>query len=306
MRPSFAIVGCGRVGTALAKYLAEAGYILAGLASKSLSSAKRVADLTGSVNFTDTAWEVTRKADIVFITTPDGAIKEACDSIAVKNGFNSGSVVLHCSGALTSTMLLTARNCGASIGSMHPLQSFASTEYSHNPFSGIVTSVEGDKKATDAASLVAAALGSGCVTIKTEAKILYHASAVVASNYLVTLLDLSLNLIRQAGVPADEAFRSLKPLIDGTLSNIEKLGVHDALTGPIARGDIQTIENHILEIGSETPHLLPLYKILGLYTVEIAKGKGTLSDTVCGNLKKLFLMNISQDSPDSGHITSSR
>ena len=306
MRPSFAIVGCGRVGTALAKYLAEAGYILAGLASKSLSSAKRVADLTGSVNFTDTAWEVTRKADIVFITTPDGAIKEACDSIAVKNGFNSGSVVLHCSGALTSTMLLTARNCGASIGSMHPLQSFASTEYSHNPFSGIVTSVEGDKKATDAASLVAAALGSGCVTIKTEAKILYHASAVVASNYLVTLLDLSLNLIRQAGVPADDAFRSLKPLIDGTLSNIEKLGVHDALTGPIARGDIQTIENHILEIGSETPHLLPLYKILGLYTVEIAKGKGTLSDTVCGNLKKLFLMNISQDSTDSGHITSSR
>jgi predicted short-subunit dehydrogenase-like oxidoreductase (DUF2520 family) len=306
MRPSFAIVGCGRVGTALAKYLAEAGYILAGLASKSLSSAKRVADLTGSVNFTDTAWEVTRKADIVFITTPDGAIKEACDSIAVKNGFNSGSVVLHCSGALTSTMLLTARNCGASIGSMHPLQSFASTEYSHNPFSGIVTSVEGDKKATDAASLVAAALGSGCVTIKTEAKILYHASAVVASNYLVTLLDLSLNLIRQAGVPADEAFRSLKPLIDGTLSNIEKLGVHDALTGPIARGDIQTIENHILEIGSETPHLLPLYKILGLYTVEIAKGKGTLSDTVCGNLKKLFLMNMSQDSTDSGHITSSR
>lgn len=306
MRPSFAIVGCGRVGTALAKYLAEAGYIPAGLASKSLSSAKRVADLTGSASFTDTAWEVTRKADIVFITTPDGAIKEACDSIAVKNGFNSGSVVLHCSGALTSTMLLTARNCGASIGSMHPLQSFASTEYSHNPFSGIVTSVEGDKKATDAASLVAAALGSGCVTIKTEAKILYHASAVVASNYLVTLLDLSLNLIRQAGVPADEAFRSLKPLIDGTLSNIEKLGVHDALTGPIARGDIQTIENHILEIGSETPHLLPLYKILGLYTVEIAKGKGTLSDTVCGNLKKLFLMNISQDSTDSGHIASSR
>jgi len=87
MRPSFAIVGCGRVGTALAKYLAEAGYILAGLASKSLSSAKRVADLTGSVNFTDTAWEVTRKADIVFITTPDGAIKEACDSIAVKKRF---------------------------------------------------------------------------------------------------------------------------------------------------------------------------------------------------------------------------
>ena len=288
MKPSFAIVGCGRVGTALAKYLAEAGYITAGLASKSLSSAKRVADLTGSVIYTDTAWEVTRKADIVFITTPDGTIKEACACIAVKNGFNSGSVILHCSGALTSTVLIAAKNCGASIGSMHPLQSFASTEYSHNPFSGIVTSVEGDKKATDAASLVASDLGSGCVTIQTEAKILYHASAVVASNYLATLIDLSLSLIRKAGVPDNDAFRGLKPLIEGTLSNIEKMGVRDALTGPIARGDIQTIENHLLEIGSKTPHLLHLYKILGLYTVEVARGKGSISEVVLKRLEDLF------------------
>ncbi len=306
MKPSFAVVGCGRVGSALAKYLVEAGYIPVGFASKSLSSAKRVADLTGSVNFTDKAWEVTREADIVFITTPDSTIKEACESIAMKNGFKAGSVVLHCSAALTSTILLPANNCGASIGSMHPLQSFASTEYSHNPFSGIVTSVEGDKKATDTARLIVADLGSSCVTIQTEAKILYHASAVVASNYLVTLLDLSLNLIRQAGVPTDEAFRSLKPLIEGTLSNIEKMGVHDALTGPIARGDIQTIENHLREIGSKAPHLLLLYKTLGLYTVEVAKGKGTMSDAVCGSLKKLFLMNIPQDGTDAGDLKPGR
>jgi len=288
MKPSFAIVGCGRVGTALAKYLAEAGYIPAGLASKSISSAKRVAELIGSVNFTDTAWEATRKADIVFITTPDGTIKEACDTIALKSGFNSGSVVLHCSGALTSTMLLSAKTCGANIGSMHPLQSFASTEYSNNPFSGIVTSVEGDKKAIDAASFIAADLGSGCVTIQTEAKILYHASAVVASNYLVTLLELSLNLIREAGVPEDDAFRGLKPLIDGTLSNIGKMGVRNALTGPIARGDIQTIENHLSEIGSKTPQLLSLYRTLGLHTVEIARGKGFISEAVLKRLEDLF------------------
>lgn len=288
MKPSFAIVGCGRVGTALAKYLVEAGYHPHGLASKSLSSAKRVADLIGSGGFTDIAWEATKKADIVFITTPDGTIKEACDGIAAKNGFSPGSVVLHCSGALTSTILLSAKECGASTCSMHPLQSFASTEYSHNPFSGIVTSVEGDEKATDAASLIAADLGSGCVTIRTDDKILYHASAVVASNYLVTLLDLSLNLIRQAGVPADDAFRGLKPLIEGTISNIERMGIRNALTGPVARGDIQTIENHLLEIGSKMPHLLQIYKTLGLHTVEIAKAKGTLTDPVIDRLKSLF------------------
>ncbi|MGB5158239.1 Rossmann-like and DUF2520 domain-containing protein [Desulfobacterium sp. N47] len=288
MKPSFSIVGCGRVGTALAKFLAEAGYTPAGFASKSLSSAKRTALLIGSTNFTDVLWEAT-KADIVFITTPDGAIEEVCSSIANNKGFSRESIVLHCSGALTSNVLLSAKVCGASIGSMHPLQSFASTgEYGINPFSGIVTSVEGDKKAVDAASIIVKDLGSVCISIKTDAKILYHASAVVASNYLVTLLDLSLNLIGQAGVPAKEAFMGLKPLIQGTLSNIEKMGIDDALTGPIARGDIQTIENHLSEIGSKTPNLLPLYKILGLHTIEIAKAKKTLTDSAAKRLKELF------------------
>jgi predicted short-subunit dehydrogenase-like oxidoreductase (DUF2520 family) len=289
MKPSFAIVGCGRVGTALAKYLSEAGYVPAGFASKSLSSAKRTAAVAGSGNFTDKTWEAARNADIVFITTPDGAIKEACEKIAAKKGFNPGSVVLHCSGALASTILLPAKDRGADIGSMHPLQSFASTEYSDNPFAGIVISVEGDDRAVEKAGIIASDLGSGCVTIKTEAKILYHASAVVASNYFVTLMELSLGLIREAGVPAEDAFRSLKPLIEGTMSNLERLSVSDALTGPVARGDVLTIENHLREIGSKTPHLLHLYKILGLYTVNIAEKKGTLPDSVSEAMKNLFL-----------------
>lgn len=289
MKPSFSIVGCGRVGTALAKFLTEAGYIPAGLASRSLSSAKKAAALIGCVNFTDILREATNKADIVFITTPDGAIEEVCTSIADKNGFNSGSIVLHCSGALTSNILSSAKACGASIGSMHPLQSFASTtEYNINPFSGIVTSVEGDKKAIDAVNMIAEALGSVCISIQTDTKILYHASAVVASNYLVTLLNLSLNLICQAGVPAKDAFKGLKPLIEGTLSNIEKMSIPDALTGPIARGDIQTIENHLSEIGSKTPNLLSLYKILGFHTIEIAKAKKTLTDSAAKRLEELF------------------
>ncbi|MBA3035109.1 MAG: DUF2520 domain-containing protein [Desulfobacterium sp.] len=295
MKPSFSIVGCGRVGTALAKFLSKVGYIPTGFASKSLSSAKRAAALIGSTNFTDVLWEATKKADIVFITTPDGAIEEVCKSIADKNGFNSDSIVLHCSGALTSEILLSAKTCGASIGSLHPLQSFASTtEYNINPFSGIVTSVEGDKKAVDAAKLIVEDLDSVCISIKTDTKILYHASAVVASNYLVTLLDLSLNLICQAGVPAKDAFKGLKPLIEGTLSNIENMSIPDALTGPIARGDVQTIENHLSEIGSKTPNLLPLYKTLGLHTIEIAKAKKTITDSTAKRLKELFGDSISQ------------
>lgn len=288
MKPSFAIIGCGRVGTALAKYLAKCGYASTGLASKSLASAKRIADLIGALGFSNILWEAAKKADIVFITTPDGAIKSVCDIISKMNGFKSGSVVLHCSGALSSTELTSAKTCGAYIGSMHPLQSFASTEYEFNPFSGIVTSVEGDREAVEAAKNVTEDLGSHCVTIKTEAKMLYHASAVVASNYLVTLLDLSFSLIELAGVTGEDALRGLKPLIEGTISNVEKMGIRNALTGPIARGDVRTIEKHLSEIGSKTPRLLSIYRTLGLYTVEIAKAKGALSDPVIEAMKKLF------------------
>lgn len=288
MKPSFAVIGCGRVGTALAKYLSKSGYVSVGLASKSLASAKKIADLIGAFGFSNVLWEAAKKADIVFITTPDGAIKSVCDNISEKNGFKSGSVVLHCSGALSSTELLSAKTCGAYIGSMHPLQSFASTEYEFNPFSGVVTSVEGDREAVEAAKHVTEDIGSHCVTIKTEEKMLYHASAVVASNYLVTLLDLSLSLIKLAGMTGEDALRGLKPLIEGTISNVEKMGVQNALTGPIARGDILTIEKHLSEIESKAPRLLSLYRTLGLHTVEIAKGKGSISEAVGKRLEDLF------------------
>ena len=115
---------------------------------------------------------------IVFITTPDGAIEDTCDSISRNNGIADSTIVLHCSGALPSTILSTAKACGAYSGSMHPLQSFASADYEHNPFQGIIVAVEGDQEAVQAAKEIASDLGATAVTLLTEAKTLYHASAV--------------------------------------------------------------------------------------------------------------------------------
>jgi predicted short-subunit dehydrogenase-like oxidoreductase (DUF2520 family) len=286
MKPSFAIVGCGRVGTALAKFLKEAGYKPSGLASKSLASAKKAGGIIGSNDFGDVPWEMTNKADIVFITTPDGVIEDTCDKIAENKGFRENTVVLHCSGALPSTILKSAKE-RASIGSMHPLQSFASGESDANPFSGIILSVEGEDKAVDTARKIATDLGATCYTIQTEAKTLYHASAVVASNYLVTLLDLAFRLIAAAGISGPDAIKVLKPLIEGTLSNIENVGISKALTGPIARGDVQTVEKHLDEIKSQAPILLPLYKALGFHTIDIARAMGALSAAAEQKLKSL-------------------
>ena len=291
MKHSIAIVGCGKLGTALGKFLTEAGYNIAGLASKSLSSAKRAADIIKTNNISDVPWEITKKADIVFLTTPDNAIADTCDNISIHHGFRKNAVVLHCSGALPSTILSSAKKCNAFIGSMHPLQSFASIVPADNPFKDIIISVEGEKDAVNKARKIATDLGAECLMIKTEAKTLYHASAVVASNYLVTLLDLSFRLIKAAGITDRDAFKALKPLIQGTLSNIQKAGIVNGLTGPIVRGDIETLKKHIEEIGAITPDLLDLYKTLGFHTIDIAAAKGSLSEEDIKKLKEFFSLS---------------
>lgn len=291
-KPSFAIIGCGKTGTALGKFLHLAGYRLAGLFSQSRSSSEQAAEVIARgqerVRIARNPSEITRIADIVFITTPDGSIAEVCNRISDKQGFAKGAVVMHCSGALPSTVLSSAKECGAFVGSMHPMQSFASHEYESNPFAGVVVSLEGEEPAVDLARRVAEDLGAVCYTIHTEAKNLYHASAVVASNYLVTLLDLASRLIREAGIADADALKVLRPLVAGTLSNIERVGIPDALTGPIARGDVKTVRNHLSEIEATLPELLPLYKSLGLHTIPVANAKGTLSASSAAELKKLL------------------
>ena len=288
MSCSFSIVGCGKVGKALGKFLAAAGYDAVGTASKSRSSAKEAADLLNTGRYSDIPWEITPSADVVLITTPDGVIADTCHLIAENKGFKPGCVVLHCSGVLPSTILSSAARCGAVTGSMHPLQSFAADDFTRNPFDGIIIAVEGEPKALTIAAGMAAAPGATPLTIQTAAKTLYHAAAVVASNYLVTLLDLAFTLLAEAGISGPTAFNALQPLIHGTLTNIKTIGIPQALTGPIARGDVETIKRHLVEIGSKTPQLIELFKILSFHTIDIAVAKGTLAEADAAALRSLL------------------
>jgi predicted short-subunit dehydrogenase-like oxidoreductase (DUF2520 family) len=285
MKPSVAVVGCGRMGTALAKTLAGKGYAIAGVSSLHRTSAQRLADICGISEATDTPWEITRKADVVFLTTPDRVIESVCESISQQAGFSPEAVVLHCSGAHASTILSSARKSGASIGSMHPLQSFASEQMPQNPFQGIRVAIEGDTQAVATADQMARDLEAFPLRIITEGKPLYHAAAVVASNFLVTLMGAALRLIQQAGVSPEEAFAVLNPLIEGTLANIERVGIHQALTGPVVRGDVQTVEAHIQAIADTLPELLPFYTCLIHYTAAQAAETKRISE----ELLKTFL-----------------
>lgn len=287
-KPAVAIVGCGTVGTALARLLKDAGYRIWGVATSNAETARKACMVTGSEVFSDHPWEVTQGAQVVFITTPDDLIKETCAGISERGGFKGDAVVIHCSGALPADILSSARGCGAMVASLHPLQSFASAEQAVSLVPGSFCTMEGDQEALPVVRQIIEDIGGIVLQITPGKKTLYHAAAVAASNYLVTLIHLALGLNEAAGLPRDTSVKALFPLIKGTLSNICERGTVQALTGPIARGDVATVSAHIEAMEREAPGLLPIYRCLGLYTVSIARAKGGLDEAAARELDVLL------------------
>ncbi|MHC4591226.1 MAG: Rossmann-like and DUF2520 domain-containing protein [Planctomycetota bacterium] len=286
MGATFAIIGAGTVGTALAKLLVEAGYQFVGAASRSLESAQAACDLAGAGRATVDPTDLTRLADLVLITTPDDAIQTVCDMLAEVDAFQVGTVVAHCSGALASDVLESARAAEACVGSFHPLQTLATVEEAVEILPGSYCCIEGDPVATAALESVANAIGLKVIQIPTEAKALYHAAAVMACNYLVALEDAALALAEAAGIERADALAALLPLVKGTVSNLEAVGTPDCLTGPIARGDVETVRGHVEAMQEMTPELLPLYRLLGLRTIDVALAKGTLTKKAAAELRR--------------------
>lgn len=282
MRPKVAVVGAGRVGTAFALRLKEKGYPVVAVASRSPASAGRLAEMTGAKACG--AAEAARAGELVLLTTPDGVIAVAAEEISREGGFRPGQFVAHASGALPAAVLSPAQQAGAAVFSLHPLQSFATPELAVDRLPGSYFTFEGDPDAIPLARRLVADLGGMLFELDAAAKPLYHAAACVASNYLVTLLDLVLTLAEQAGLPRESIFPAFLPLIQGTLQNVGAVGPVTGLTGPVARGDVETIRQHALAMEKEA---WELYRVLGLHTVKLARRKG-LSPEAARELEKIF------------------
>lgn len=285
----FSVIGCGRVGICLSAFLFKKEYEPAGFFSRSRTSSQAARAAAGCGTVFDTAADCARAGDIVFITTPDGLIESICSDLARQNALGAETMVFHLSGAHSSGILAQAKQLGAVVGSIHPLQSFAPYEPGQaSPFKGINVSVEGDPDAVAQGKEIAAALDARAFAIPTESKTLYHASAVVASNYLVTLVRFALTLLMETGLREDVAFEILSPLIQGTLSNIGSRGCTRALTGPVARGDHETVSRHLADIDEKTPEYSALYRLLGAHTLDIAGAGNGLPEEAEKMLSQLF------------------
>jgi predicted short-subunit dehydrogenase-like oxidoreductase (DUF2520 family) len=272
---NIAIIGMGKVGTAIGHLLNRAGHKIISVSDKSAAALKTALPYTGGEAFSDPR-EAVIGADIILITTPDDIIVDACSEIAVPE-LIAGKIIFHMSGAGGLDLLDAAKRAGADVASIHPLQSFSSIDTAINNIPGSIFGITADKKVQETAGKIVHDLKGIPVFISPAQKPLYHAAACFASNYLVTLLNVVETIFESIGIDKENAQKAYLPLVYGTLKNVEKSGSIQALTGPIARGDAGTIKKHIAAMKETQSEYAPLYSALGLITIEVARKKGTLS-----------------------------
>lgn len=291
-----AIIGTGVVGTVLGLALKECGYTISGVADSNAEIAECVANRMGGVFSSTNITEVSKKATLILITTPDGAIAKTCQNIAFGGGFSRGDVVLHCSGALSSEILNSAHPCGACVASMHPMGVFADVETALKQLSELYFCLEGDTGAVEAAEMIVKDMGGKPLRIQKEKKIWAHIAACLSSNYVLTLTGMAVQLLHHLQMSREEAMRILLPLLKGSTRALEEKGLPEALTGPIARGDVSTIKQHAEALQSDKD-VTRIYSLLGLKTLPIAQEKGTIKEDDLRNLKNIFDSMFSKNSP---------
>ena len=271
----FAIIGAGMVGTAIGYLLKKAGCEIVAIADKSAPSLRRAKSYTGGKTYRRPQ-EVLPDADCILITTPDDIILSVCTEIA-RSPSIKGKYIFHMSGAGGLDLLKPAKKAGAIVCSIHPLQSFSSIDNAIQNIPSSYFGITADKQAKKVAESIVLALEGKPLYISPKHKRLYHAAACVASNYLVSLLNVVESIYQSIGISEKDARKAYLPLIYGSLKNIEVSGSIQALTGPIARGDSGTIQKHVDAINANLSQYASLYTSLGLVTVDLARKKGTLN-----------------------------
>lgn len=296
-KPTVVIVGPGRLGQAFAIALQSSGYsIRAFVGRKQTRARKAVALLAESSGRGDRVPTLALgiadlsklpSTDLILISTPDDAIEETANRLAIQKG-GGGRSVFHTSGALSSAALAPLAKAGFQTGSLHPLVSVSEPRSGAAALRGGFYCLEGDQAALRIARRIVGDLGGKSFSIRPESKALYHAAAVMASPHMVALFDLATEMLAACGVSKKGARQVLLPLVESTADNLKAMNTEQALTGTFARGDVATARKHLEALsGKQVTGALEVYKLLGLRSLELARERG-LDAKLLKQLSKLL------------------
>ncbi len=273
-RASVYVLGCGAVGSALSLAFGESGVLLEGAHCRTEASAARAARLIGQRVTWGAVPDTIGRADIIILSVPDPEIRAAAESLASTPLLSGHQVALHCSGSRSAEELSSLRPKVKGVASFHPLLSFADPVAASRLLASAAFAVEGDAPALAEARGLATAIGGFPLDIPAEDRVIYHAAAATASNHLVALTAQAANCLSSIGVERSQAIRALLPLMSSTLENLSRLGLPNALTGPVSRGDANAVSAHLEAIESSVSSELVPYRALARRALEVAREQG--------------------------------
>jgi predicted short-subunit dehydrogenase-like oxidoreductase (DUF2520 family) len=281
-------IGAGKVAVPFGRYLHKRGINISGYFDRHVDKVAHACDQTRSKAFKNIS-ETALHSDIILITTQDDKIAAACRQLCEDKSITPRHLVGHMSGAHSSRILGEAKKLGATVFSLHPLQAFADEEKSLTDLPNAYFSLESEESGPDPVLEMLSRMGNPYFKLSPEVKSLYHLSACIVSNYLVTLMASGLDALEKSGIDPRQGFTAMRPLIEGTLSNIAKMGPAKALTGPVARGDAGTIGQHIKALQSpEFDDLRSVYTFMGLKTLELASKETLKNQDKADAVRKLL------------------
>jgi predicted short-subunit dehydrogenase-like oxidoreductase (DUF2520 family) len=278
------IIGAGKVGIALGHVLQNKGFAIVAVASRREESLELARNyIPGKCLFTTNVSEAVREADVVAITTQDREIRAVAQEIFRKADKLDRKLFFHTSGAHPAIELSPLEQKGAMLGSLHPLQTFPDVNSGIVALPGTYIFIEGDEKVIPVLDLLASTIGFKAVRIESKNKLLYHLSAVFVCNLLTALMHTGEGIVNRIGIELTPFF----PIIETTLRNIESKGPLLSLTGPVVRGDAETVASHLEAIKGVEPQE-SVYRTLSLVALEMAKIRKTLKPEEMDKLERVL------------------
>lgn len=267
-------IGAGKVGFSLGKWFVTSGIHVTGYYSKHVESALEAADFTGTSAF-ENLKSLVEVSSVIMITVPDGEIKQVYRQLA--NYDLTNKQICHCSGSLTAAEVFEDLDAKGAYGySIHPLFPVSSKYESYKELMDAFFCIEGDEKYLSVWKDRLEGMGARVRVIDKNNKVKYHAACAITSNLVCGLLGESLRLLEECGFSKDEASEALAPLALANLKRILQVGPAMALTGPLERGDEQTIQNHLACFSTDVEK--QMYRMLSLLLLREAKDKNPQRD----------------------------